>query len=94
MIMSRLQCDLIMIPLTCVQPMVVSGSFSTHMLLMQPLEPLRRQEGHPQRTLLVPTKDPSFLGDHGHDIQEFILGSCHSTDHQHSLRVYNMLRRC
>lgn len=54
--MSRIQFDLIMILLTCVQPMVVSGPSSTHMLLTRPLEPLRRQEGHPQRTLLVPTR--------------------------------------
>lgn len=46
-------------------------------LLVWLWEPLQRQEGLPHRTLLVPTKDPGFLGARGHDIQESILGPPH-----------------
>lgn len=47
----------------------------------------------PQKTLLVPTKDPG-LSAHGRVIQESILGSCHLPDYQRSVSAYNVLRRC
>lgn len=66
----------------------------TQVLLVWPLESFGSWEGHPQRTLLVPTKGPGFRGAHGGDIQESILESCHSPGHQHSLSAYTVLGKC